>query len=240
MRWKVFLLWLLMVIGTPAMALNFFTEDNPPLNFQKDSKVTGLATEVIREMARRANVAADISLMAWSEAYSRAQSEADACVYSTARLSSRNNQFQWIGGIVRGYWSAFALDGFAERPARVSDLKAYRVGVVRDARSEYLKREGFDKVIEFDKDRDIPGKLTLEKDKSGGVDLWITQGYSAREVAGQSGVAVKEVFSAIMSQEYWLACNPKVPRETIRALSAALNEMKKDGSHARITAPPKP
>lgn len=51
---------------------------------------------------------------------------------------------------------------------------------------------------------------------------------------------MKEVFSALMSQDYWLACNPGMPRETVRAMSAALNEMRKDGTLRKLTDPPRP
>jgi polar amino acid transport system substrate-binding protein len=222
-------------MSLPAQALTFFTEDNPPLNYPVEGKVTGVASSVVTEMAKRAKVDADIQLLPWTESYSRALSESDACVFSTARTNARNNQFQWIGSIARGYWSAFSLDGFSERIAKVSELKNYRIGVVRDARADHLRQEGFTRVIEMERDRDIPAKLTLDGGKSGGVDLWITQGYAARELAAQSGIKVKEVFSALMSQDYWLACNLKVPRETVRALSSALNDMKKDGTHRKLT-----
>ena len=224
----------------PVHAVNFLTEDNPPLNFTRDGKLDGISTAVIVEMARRAGVPAQTSLISWSEAYSRAQVEADACVYSTARLNSRNNLFQWIGPIARGYWSAFALDGFNEKITKVDDLKAFRIGIVRDARADYLRERNFTKLLEVDRDRDNPAKLTLERNKPGGIDLWVTQGYTARDVAREAGVpGVKEVCSAIMSQDYWLACNPQMPRETVRALSNALNEMKRDGSHRKLTELPR-
>jgi ABC-type amino acid transport substrate-binding protein len=33
--------------------LRILTADNPPLNFSKDGEITGLATEVVRELIRR-------------------------------------------------------------------------------------------------------------------------------------------------------------------------------------------
>lgn len=221
-------------------AVNFLTEENPPLNFSQDGKPAGMATLVVTEMAARAKVPVDIKVLPWSEAYSRAQLEPDTCVYSTARLTSRNNAFQWVGPLVRGYWSAFALEGFAERIARVDDLKALRVGVVRDARAEQLRSQGFTRLLELDRDLDLPAKLSLDRNQPGSIDIWVTQGYQARQVARQQGVAVKEVFSALMSQDYWLACSRELPRETVRAFSAALNEMRKDGTLRKLGEPPKP
>ena len=220
-----------------AQAVNFLTEENPPLNLIRDGKPAGMATAVVTEMAARAKLQADIAVLPWSEAYSRAQTEPDTCVYSTVRLASRNNQFQWVGPIIRGYWSAFALEGFEGKIAKVDELKALRAGVVRDARAEQLRNMGFSKLLESDRDVDIPAKLSLDRAKPGTVDIWITQGYSARETARQQGVQVKEVFAAIMSQDYWLACNPGMPREQVRAMIGAINEMRKDGTLLKLSRP---
>jgi hypothetical protein len=43
------------------------------------------------------------------------------------------------------------------------------------------------------------------------------------------------VFAGIMSQEYWLACNLQMPKDTIRGLGEALGSMKKDGSYRRMS-----
>jgi len=231
---------LTVVVLQPAHAVTFLTEDNPPLNFTREGKLAGISTAVVLEMAKRAGVPAQTSMIAWTEAYARAQAEPEACVYSTARLASRNNLFQWVGPISRGYWSAFALEDFNEKLTKVDDLKAFRIGIVGDARAQYLRERGFTLLLENDRDRDNPAKLTLDRNKAGGIDLWVTQGYNAREVALEAGVpGVKVVFSAIMSQDYWLACNTKMPRETVRALTNALNEMKKDGSHRKLTDLPR-
>lgn len=230
----------LMGIGAgSAQAINLLTEENPPLNFSRDGKPAGMATTVVAEMAARAKLPADIAVLPWSEAFSRAQAEPDTCVYSTVRLASRNNLFQWVGPIIRGYWSAFALEGFEGKIAKVDELKALRAGVVRDARAEQLRSMGFTRLLESDRDTDIPGKLSLDRAKAGAVDIWITQGYAARETARQQGVQVREVFSAIMSQDYWLACNPAMPREQVRAMIGAINEMRKDGTLLKLSQPPK-
>lgn len=81
-------------------------------------------------------------------------------VYSTARLASRNNLFQWVGPISRGYWSAFALDGFNEKFTKADDLKTFRIGVVRNARADYLRGRSLPLLLESDRDRDNPAKLT--------------------------------------------------------------------------------
>ena len=126
--------------------------------------------------------------------------------------------FQWVGTISRGYWSAFALEAFADYVPRVDDLKKYRVGVVSDARARYLRDRGFVNLVEVERDGDLPGRLTIDPKKEGGIDLWVTQGLMAQDIARKAGAGpIKEVFGGIMSQEYWLACNLEMPKDTIKA-----------------------
>ena len=143
--------------------------------------------------------------------------------------------FQWVGPISRGYWSAFALEGFDDYVPRVDDLKKYRIGVVGDARARYLRQRGFTKLVEVELDTDNPGRLTLDPEKDNGIDLWVTQGLMAPDIARKAGAGpVKEVFAGIMSQEYWLACNLQMPKDTIRSLSEALEGMRKDGTYRKL------
>jgi polar amino acid transport system substrate-binding protein len=238
MRLVASVAFILLLASPPALALTFLTEENPPLNYMQDGKLTGISVAVVREMLKRLELQADIRVVPWSEAYQRAQSDADVCAFSTARLPARNAMFQWVGPISRGYWSAFALEAFSDYVPRVDDLKKYRVGVVNDARARYLRQRGFANLVELERDADLPGRLTLDPKKDGGIDLWVTQGMMAADIARKAGAGpVKEVFAGIMSQEYWLACNLQMPKDTTKAFSEALNGMKKDGAYRKLTDP---
>ncbi len=224
---------ILVAAAQHASALTFLTEENPPLNFTSNGQVAGTATATVQEMLKRSGLAADIRVLPWDEAYAQAQSDPATCVYATARLPERYNLFQWIGPIARGVYSAFALEGFKDKIGSAGDLFKYRIGVARDARAQYLRRRGFTNLVEVDKDGDIPAMLTLSPAKPGGVDVWVTQAEMAREVARKAGGGpIKEVFPAILTQEYWLACNPNLPQAQVRALSDALSGIDKQGAAA--------
>ena len=97
------LTWVAMLSGvaTPLHALVFLTEENPPFNYAASGKAAGISTEIVTEMARRAGIPAQFSVMKWEEAYQRAQADKDVCVYSIARLENRENQLRWVGELVR-------------------------------------------------------------------------------------------------------------------------------------------
>src|SRR4051812_25803742 len=230
----------LILLGSPqaAFGVNFLTEESPPLNFMQEGRLVGVSTAIVREMAQRANVPAVFALLPWKTGYARALAEADVCLFSTARQPARNALFKWLGPISRGYWSAFSLEEFADYVPTVDSLKKYRVGVVSDARAQYLRQRGFTNLVESDKDSDLPKRLTIDPKQDGGIDLWVTQGMMGTEIARKAGAGkIKEVMPSIMSQEYWLACNLQVPPDTLTSLSSALSEMKKDGTYKKLTDP---
>jgi len=235
MRMHILAVAALCAFSTHAFGLTFLTEENPPLNFTQKGQLVGVSVGVVREMTRRSELAAEIRVLPWAEVFRQAQTDPGVCAFSTARLPVRNSMLQWVGPISRGYWSAFALEGFDDYVPRVDDLKKYRIGVVGDARARYLRQRGFTKLVEVELDTDNPGKLTLDPKKDNGIDLWVTQGLIAADIARKAGAGpVKEVFAGIMSQEYWLACNLQMPKDTIRSLSEALDGMRKDGSYRKL------
>jgi polar amino acid transport system substrate-binding protein len=226
----------LFALNAPAHALSLLTEENAPLNFTHQGKLIGLSPDVVSEMAKRAGLSPEIRVLPWKDAFERARSEAGACVFSTVRNTERFKQFEWIGPIARGYWSAFAIESAQIKIGHMDDLKRYRVGVVNDARSAYLKQRGLERLVLFDRDADIPARLTSDPNLAGGVDLWVTQGYLAQRLAWRAGVRyLREVFPSLMSQDYFLACSLTTPPAELRALSDALEQMRKDGSLRRIS-----
>ena len=219
----------------PAHALKLLTEENPPLNYSDKGKVGGMATDVVMEMGKRAKLKLDVEVMQWDKAYEKAQADKETCLYSTARLSNRENAFKWVGPIAANQWALYALDGFKGKIASLKDVRSYRVGgVERDAKTEYLKQNGITNVVEETDDVRNPPKLTLNRKEAQKIDLWITGSASARQVAAKAKVpGVKQVY-LVREEELYLACSPRTQPATLKSLEAALASMKKDGSYGKI------
>ncbi len=118
-----------------AMAATFFIEHNPPLNFRSGDKVSGCATEVVREAAKRAGVPAQFVLASWDEGYAKAKDDAGSCIYSKGQ-AGRALQAVPVGGPDRpGALLGVCARGLSQKLAKVDDLKTFRVGAVDDARA---------------------------------------------------------------------------------------------------------
>jgi polar amino acid transport system substrate-binding protein len=225
----------MMLAAQPVFALKLLTEENPPLNYTEGKKLTGMGTEVVQEMGRRAKIKLDFQVMAWNTAYEKAQADKETCLYSTARLPNRENAFKWVGPIAINKWGLFALGGFKPEIKSLNDAKPFRIGgVARDAKTEFLRQWGVTNIVEVTDDKLNPGKLTLNRKEAQKIDLWITSVASAKQVAAGARVPGVKLVHVVREEESFLACSPRTSPETLKALAAALEGMKKDGAYAKI------
>jgi polar amino acid transport system substrate-binding protein len=218
-----------------SFALKLLTEENPPLNYTENKKLTGMATDVVQEMGKRAGVKLDVEVMAWDDAYVKAQADKETCIYSTARLGNRENLFKWVGPIAVSKWGLYALGGFKTPIKSLQDVRPFRVGgVERDAKTEYLKQNNITNVVEEDSDKLNPAKLTLDRKATQKIDLWVTNTGTATKVAQQAKVSDIKLVYVVRESESYLACSPRTQPATLKSLQDALESMKKDGSYDKI------
>src|SRR5262245_61466832 len=219
----------------PALAIKMITEENPPLNYTENKKLTGMGTEVVQEMGRRAKMKLEIEVMPWNKAYEKAQADKETCLYSTARLENRENAFKWVGPIAVNKWGLYALDGFKPTIASLKEARPYRIGgVERDAKTEFLKQQGVTNIVEERDNRLNPPKLTLNRKEGQKIDLWITSVADAKQVAARAKVPGVKLVLQVREEESYLACSPRTAPATLKALEAALDSMNKDGSYQKI------
>ncbi|WP_026259388.1 substrate-binding periplasmic protein [Uliginosibacterium gangwonense] len=225
-----FFLLLVGLVSLPAVALNLTTEEFPPYNFSGDGgkTISGISTEIVREMFKRADLPLKISLMPWERAYQTATVDKDTCVYSTSRTDAREKVFKWVGPIAVNSWAIFAKADSPINAKSLDEIKQYKVGGYRgDATAIYLKEQGI-QVEEGNNDEQNARKLA-----AGRMELW---GGSAQTIPGQAkkaGVAVKLLFT-FKEAPLYLACNLAVPDADIKKLGEALKAMKSEGVMDKI------
>ena len=235
---RVFSLLLLSgFIATHAQALQLLTEEYPPFNYTQNKQLKGMSTEVVTEIGRRAKVPLEFSVVTWTDAYQAGQSKRDTCIFSTVRLENRERIFKWVGPLAVNTWGLFAKSGFNGKIQTIADARPYRIGgVVEDAKVEWLKQQAVTNIVAVKDEKLIPPMLTLDRKQQGAVDLWIASIYAAKTIADQANVKDLKLVLKAGEQQLWLACNPGVPDNTIKALSEALAAMKKDGAYNKISA----
>lgn len=218
-----------------AHALTLLTEENPPFNYTEGGKITGLSTDIVTEMAKRAGLVIQFKTLEWDVAYPAAQAGKDTCVFSTARLENREHLFQWVGPLAHNRWAVFGKNDFAVPINKMVDLRPFKIGgVAADAKVDFLMSRSITNFRLAGNDTQVPPMLLLKKDNPNYIDLWVTNFYSAKKVAAAAKVTDIKMVYMVSEQELYLACSPRTAKDDVKKLSTAHETMVKDGTVKKI------
>ncbi|ABK43140.1 amino acid ABC transporter substrate-binding protein, PAAT family [Magnetococcus marinus MC-1] len=213
--------------------LQLMTESYPPFNMAKSGRTTetyapmiqGIATDMVKELFKRAEIPYTLRMILWRHAYALAQNEPGYGLFSTTRTPNREKLFQWVGPLVENNWVFMAKKSRHITLNSLDDARSYKVGsYTGDAVANFLQGEEF--IVELASlDSSNPKRLEQEK-----IDLWATGHLLGPYLAKQMGVADLEAVYTFKTTQMYLALNHSVPQETIERLNAILVEMRKDGT----------
>lgn len=222
---------LALISGAPrAGGLTILAEHAPPASMLVGDAVGGRETEKVREALRRTGTDYHIDLLPWKRAYLTALKQAATCVYSTSRTPEREQLFKWVGPTDEAEWVLFGLKDHSFPLRRLEDARALRIGTYNgDARDDYLRSRGYH-VDPSNNDLSNPQKLLLKR-----IDLWAVGMRTGSQVTSQYQWSDRIVPLLVFNRvKVYLACNPGVPDRLVEQLNAAIADMRRDGSMARI------
>lgn len=215
-------------IEASAQTLTLTTEDYPPFNMldHKTGTISGVSTEKVQELMRRAGQNYTITGFPWSRAYQMGLKIPNTCVFSTTRTPEREPLFKWVGPLVKNRWVVFARKNDVRKPKVLEDLRPFELGVYRnDAVGEYLQNHGF-KVEIANGDADNPRKLL-----AGRFDFWATGELSGWIILKNQGLQDQfHVLFDFNQTEMYLACQKDMAQERIERFNHILKEMELDGT----------
>lgn len=122
------------------------TEIFPPYQqYDESSQLTGLSVKLVKRLFKEAEVDYTILVYPWTRANSIAQTKPDTFIFSILKMESRLEQFEWVVPLCHIEVSLFkAKERVDISINRLSDAKAYRIGIEREQANEiYLEQHGF-------------------------------------------------------------------------------------------------
>jgi len=218
--------------GSPDIDLVLLTENFPPYNmakngknFAQDENINGIATDIVREIFKRADITYSLTLrFPWERIYKLTLEKPGYGVFVMARLPDREKLFKWVGPIGPDDWIMLARADSKITLETLNDARKYKIGAYKgDAIAETLAKQGLNPVVVL-RDQDNAKKLV-----NGQIDLWATGDPAGRYLARQEGVIGLKTVLRFNSAELYLALNKDVPDETVAKLQAALDQMRKEG-----------
>jgi len=226
--------WLL-ACAAVAGDLQIFTEENKPLNFLDGGKVTGFATEVVQAIQARLGTRSEIQLVPWSRGYQAALDEPDTMLYSTMRTEEREKLFKWVGPLTLVLTSFYGAPDGGVKIAGLDDArKVFSIGVPRSYYTEqFLRERGFTNLDVAD----TPAVM-VRKFLAGRNPVFVSSDFTLPSVLAAVSVPDGKVVPlyTFMKDSHYLAFSRKTPDEVVRRWQAALDDLKKDGTFARLFA----
>jgi len=223
-----------------APTVTCVTEENRPVNFLENGKVTGFSTEVVQAILKEIEVEASFHIMPWARAYATALHGENVLIYSIIRTPEREHLFKWIGVVTPPDSSyLFALRGREPKIGSLRDALNYKIGTVNgDVRETYLESKGFVKGLQLHGNA-LPA-TTYEKLKLGRVDLWAMSDMVAAEIVRRDGgdparalVRVLQL-SELGSSGSYLAFGPNTDEALVQRFRRGLEAVKANGTFAAL------
>ena len=217
-----------------AAGMVLLSEENPPFNFTEDGELTGGATQVVQEIARRLGISDSIEVLPWARAYKRLMTEPNVVLFTTAMTREREAMFHWVGPLYR---TRVGFYGLKSRGIRIDSIEAAKqvraIATYKDDyREQMLVSLGFTNL-----DSSKNSLSNIRKLVSGRVDLWFYDNVGAPMVARQAGIdpdEIEEVFTHHENVSY-IAISKQTAPDIVQQWQAALDEMKTDGTFWWLT-----
>jgi len=217
--------------------LQFITHELPPLNYRDGASITGLCTELVRELQRRSAISGEIELLPWARAVATTANTPNVALFFTTRTAEREVQYQWIGPLVNVSSSVYTRMGSRLRIERIGDLAAVRQVIVHRGSflETALRRLGLQKLTLANTPEDAL-RLLLMQDLDDAVmvltDPIVPVASKKLRVPPD---ALKPALVVHKGQGY-LALSKGTAPDTAATLQRELDAMKRDGAFAAIYA----
>ncbi|MBV8635194.1 MAG: transporter substrate-binding domain-containing protein [Burkholderiaceae bacterium] len=229
--------WMAVPFGVcSAQELQLLTEEYPPMTFSDHGKPAGLAVEVVQEVQRRIGDHGTISVVPWARAYRLAQNGPYAVCFTTMRTAEREHQFKWVGPFAVVTTSFYALRGSGIAVKTLEDAKTVaHILVPREYYSnEVLTKLGF---ANLDTNAAKPEEMLPMLAHHRG-ELLVSDDQTLPALLDKAGMDISQLelsFSFLRTSSY-LAFSRDVSDAVVARWQGALDDMKRDGSFARIYA----
>lgn len=144
-RFIIFSTLLSWSLFSKAASINVVTEVFPDFQYlNEQGELVGSAAEIVKQVLEKSGVDYEISVVNWAIAYNAALRRQDTCLFSVARLASREDQFLWGFPVGKFTTSFYGLKSAKIKINQLGDALNYKTAVIRNNFSHlYLLENGF-------------------------------------------------------------------------------------------------
>ena len=225
-------LGLAVTLAAPATAadLDLRTEEYPPANFTgDDGKITGIATEVVRRAADRANLDITIELSAFKRGLKLTKTQPGTCFFGLWRTDQREDKFTWVGPLMQDGYALFARADSDIQLDSLEDSFSYSTGAVEGWGSTQAVKDAGHPNLEMA----YEDSANIKRLDAGRTELWLSGLLSAPYEAKAKGLDIEKKL-VVNTVDLSVACHPETDRAVLDRLQNAFDAIKSEGVVAKI------
>jgi len=227
--------------GARGIDITLVTEHYPPYQIvELNNTITGFTAELMTEVMKRGQYTYSLDSYPWTIAYNFALQKPNHCIFSIARIPSRENFFRWIGKVTNDNKAiVWGLKGNQNYQINsLEDVKRHRVAVKRNnAPHQALLDKGFiegENLYVLDNANALINVLYSRAEIDFIVADDITIAYRAK-LAGVDINLLQRVFEIDnLWSDFYLACNRETDEKIISKLTLVIEGIHKDGTYHRL------
>lgn len=225
---------LLMSLPAVAMDIDMQVIIYPPLAYEVDGELRGIAPEVVRAIQAEVGDTNPIKAAPWLRAYNEAQTERRQALFAIVRIPEREKLFKWVGPVFGEGDYFFKRDGSDLKIESLEDARRVKGIAVRKGgyTHQTLEAAGF-----MNLDISPTYDSSYKKLAEGRVDLVLmgerTYYYMTKNAGVDPNLFVRTDYKFNQSSA-WLAFSRDVPDEFIARWQAALDKLKANGTYDEI------
>ncbi|WP_319579908.1 transporter substrate-binding domain-containing protein [uncultured Methanospirillum sp.] len=218
--------------------LTLYSEPLPPYNYLENGTVKGFTIDILDEISAKTgtNISRDqVHIVPWEEGYKAARNGTHTVIFSTARISEREDLFKWVGPISTERYVLFAPHGSKITINTPDDLKDQKIGVITgDASLSQLLADGV-KDSQFVNAKNVSDLISMTEEKK--IDLWaypeITGLYYIGEITGND-----DSFTVVYPLEevgIYFAFSKDISDATVSSYQRALDDLKQQKNETGVS-----
>ena len=204
-----------------------YTEPLPPVHYEENGKIVGIATEIVEELFRRSGHHAHIEMYPWKRSYYMVQKDKNSFIFTLNRTPKRESLFEWIGPILTKRTYLYKMRGRSDiKLTKLEDAKKWITGVILGhSLTTQLEDLGFKENVNIIKttNKSIQTKLFLNKR----CDLITGNEYTIYRAMKSAGLTMNDIEPAlfISSSGYYLGAHPETDPELLEDLQETIENM---------------
>ncbi|MDD3051578.1 MAG: ABC transporter substrate-binding protein [Candidatus Cloacimonetes bacterium] len=222
-------------------SLTFYMEDMFPFQYSVNGEMKGVCHEIVMELCRRLGFKPVIYIYEWEKAHAKALSDEGSCLFSAARIPSREEKFWWVGPIIDYDIAVYKLKKRSDIKIKlVDDLNKYKLLLKGDLFYDtiVLKQKGvknFEKIEDSINDKSLFALNELFSESTDLIALSQLQAEAMCDYAGYNYSDLEIVYEhQDLNTSLYLVLNKEIEEKIAEKYCEAFEEMASDGTLREI------